>query len=193
MKKVATLILIAMITILSGCSKLGSAEASTIYVDKKGRIESITVEALPAEQYNKEELKTMIDESIDDYNGKQEEEKITLESFKVKKDQARLTMKYASYEDYEDFNGRILFAGTVAEAKVAGYEITTTYTDASIIITNEPVQIKTPKDIVETSENASIIDEKLAVVEGEGGATENGIIFENSKVAYVIYGENKEK
>ena len=205
-KKLIAVLLAMLMFGLSACGALKDATVSTIYVDKKGKVTSATIASLPAEQYDENELKKSIDEALDAYNSGQD--KITLDDFKVKKEQAHLILTYATAEDYENFNGRVLFAGTMAEARSAGYEFEGEFIDANkvsttgsailqeaqdelIIITNEPVQIQTTKDILYTSANATIIDKRVAMVEAEAGATDNGITFGNAKNAYIIYGEPK--
>ena len=205
-KKPIAILLVILMFVLSACGALKDATVSTIYVDKNGKVSSVTIASLPAEQYDEKELKKSIDDAIDDYNGSQE--KVELDSFKVKKEQAHLLLTYATTKDYESFNGRVLFAGTMAEARSAGYnfegefidskKVTTTGSailkeaiDELVIITNEPVQIKTSKDILYVSANATIIDKRVAQVEAEAGATDNGITFGNAENAYIIYGEPK--
>ena len=207
-KKIVAILLATLILTLSACGALSGVETSTIYIDKKGKVTSVTIASLPAEQYNEKELEQSIDEAISDYNGDEEKEKITLKKFKVKKGQATLKIVYATSDDYEAFNDRVLFTGTVAEAKIAGFDFAGEFLDASktlikgstilenasdekVIITNEPVQIQTSKDILYVSDNATIIDKRIAQVEAEAGAIENGITFGNEAIAYIIYGEQK--
>ena len=205
-KKIIAILLSALMLIFSACGALSNAKVSTIYIDKKGKVTSATIESLPAEQYNEDALKESIDVAIAAYNQGQDTEKIELDSFKVKKEQATLRMTYASAKDYEIFNERVLFVGTLAEANAAGYDFQDEFVDAKtasikgttllkdapdkmVIITNEPVQIQTIQDILYTSDNATIIDKKTAQVEAEAGSTDNGIAFGNSANAYIIYGE----
>ena len=209
MKKVTVTLLIVMMLFLSACGALSKVKTSTIYVDKKGKVTSVTIASLPADQYNEEELKASIEEEILAYNGDEEKAKIKLNEFKVKKEQATLRITYATSDDYEAFNGRVLFTGTVAEAQAAGFDFAGEFLDTSktaikgstlvkdaaeekVIITNEPVQVQTYKDIMYTSANATIVDKRIAQVESEAGATENGITFGNEENAYIIYGEPKE-
>ena len=207
-KKPIAILLTLLLFSLSACGIFSSVTTSTISVDKKNKVTSVTIASLPSEQYNEEELKQSIDEAVATYNDGEDKDKITLKGFKVKKGQATLRLVYASGDDYEAFNERILFVGTVAEAKVAGFDFEGEFLDTSkatikgstilkdasdekVIITNEPVQIQTDKDILYTSPNATIIDKRLAQVEAEAGATENGITFGNAENAYIIYGEPK--
>ena len=207
-KKLIAILLAMLLFSLSACGMFSSVKTSTIYVNKKGKVTSTTISSLPAEQYNKDELKKSIDEAVSAYNSGKEKDEITLDTFKVKKEQATLKLIYATSDDYEIFNGRTLFVETVAEAKAAGYDFDGDFLDkeqgaikgsailketgdAMVIITNEPVQIQTVKDILYTSDNATIIDKRLAQVEAEAGATDNGITFGNEKNAYIIYGELK--
>jgi len=206
MRKIIVILLILMITTLTACGVLSNAKVSTIYVDRKGEVVSATIASLPTEQYDGDELKVSIDEAIATYNSTKENEPISLNEFKVKKEQATLRLTYATAGDYEAFNERTLFAGTIAEATAAGYDFEVDFIDSDkttikgsailkeardelVIITNEPVQIQTTKDILYTSDNATIIDKRTAQVEDEAGSTDNGITFGNAKVAYVIYGE----
>ena len=205
-KKLMTILLAMLMLALSGCGALSGVKTSTIYVDKKDKVISATVASLNAEQYDEDELEQSIKEAIATYNGS--EEKVKLNKLNVKKGQATLTMTYETSDDYEAFNSRVLFTGTVAEAKQAGYDFAGNFIDTSqaevkgktildgasdekVIITNEPVQIQTSLDIMYVSDNATIIDKRLAQVEAEVGATENGITFGNEAVAYIIYGEPK--
>ena len=202
-KRILALILTFVMVSLAGCGGISSAQISTIYIDKAGKVKSVTVESLSAEQYQEADLRELVNQAIEEYNDKQDTERIILKGLSVKKEQARLTMEYATSEDYEGFNGRILFSGTVAKAKAAGYDFNTDFIDENealakgeviikqedlqVIITNEPVQIKTSQDIMYVSVNAVIIDKRAAQVEAEAGATENGITFGNSEYAYIIY------
>ena len=208
-KKLIAILLTLLMFSLSACGIFEEVKTSTISVDKKGKVTSVTVASLPKDQYDEDELKASIDEAVLAYNTGEENDKITLKKFKVKKEQATLKLIYASGDDYEAFNERILFVGTVAEAKVAGFDFDGEFLNASkatikgsdiikdasdekVIITNEPVQIQTNKDILYTSANATIVDKRLAQVEAEAGATENGITFGNAENAYIIYGEPKQ-
>jgi len=203
-RKITAIILALLMIGLFGCSATSSAKTSTIYVDKNGKVSSVTIENLSAEQYSEEELRELVTQTIKEYNSEKGEDKVKLDELKVKKEQARLAIEYATSADYEEFNGRILFVGTVAEAKEAGYDFETDFVgadeatikgeavvgqekDSQVIITNEPVQIKTIKDILYTSTNAKITDKRAAQVDAEAGATENGITFGNSECAYIIY------
>lgn len=208
-RKTIAILLAILALILSACGALSKAKTSTIYVDKKGKVTSVTIASLPADKYNEEELKASIDEEILAYNGDEEKAKIKLNEFKVKKEQAILQITYATSDDYEAFNSRVLFTGTVAEAQAAGFDFAGEFLDTSktaikgstivkdifeenVIITNEPVQVQTYKDIMYTSANATIVDKRIAQVESEAGATENGITFGNEENTYIIYGEPKE-
>jgi len=203
-RKLILTLLIMLLLSLSGCQSISNAKTSTIHIDKKGQVSSITVESLPAEQYQEEDLKALVEQTIADYNAKEDSKSITLDKLSVKKEQARLIMKYNSVTDYEKFNGRILFAGTVIAAKEAGYDFSIDFIDvdkasikgsdiiindkeARIVITNEPVQVQTLKDILYVSPNVTIVDKRIAQVEAEGTATDNGITFGNSEYAYIIY------
>ena len=85
-------------------------------------------------------------------------------------------MNYASVEDYTAFNDVLLFCGTYKEAAAAGYVPEELYDaegqpvepDAElldslkVVVTEESVCIQTSGKIQYTSDNAAIVDKKLA-------------------------------
>lgn len=123
----AGLLLILCIGLLSGCSKKTDVDTSTVFIEKKGQVVSVDVETLDKEYYDAAELETFITDAVVDYvneNGETVEEV----SFEVtKENEAKLQMKYDTYEDYTKFNGVELYTGTVVKAQAAGYDFDTEF------------------------------------------------------------------
>ncbi|MBO5371497.1 MAG: hypothetical protein J6A75_02140 [Lachnospiraceae bacterium] len=208
MKKIICvgLMLILCMSMLTGCSKAKTdVTESTVFVEKKGQIVSVDVEELDKEYYDAAELEEYITEHVADYtteNG----ETVTKENFLVEEGIAKLEMKYASYEDYSNFNGIEFYEGTVLEAQAEGYDFDTEFyalaeesdeaagtkqkagkTDVLaddeskvvIIRANVAVQVK-GKILYVSAEDTEVIDKKTVRITGEGAN-------EEAALTYIIY------
>ncbi len=122
MKKTISLLItvVAMAGLLAGCGTNYYTADSTVFVSKKGKVVSTDVETFDTSTYSKDDLQKYIDQSIETYNDKKDGS-VKLKKLKVTDDKASLTIKYASTEEYTNFNGIELFSGTIAEALAAGY------------------------------------------------------------------------
>lgn len=117
---VLVLVIVLAIFVFGSCGKYDT-DTSAVYVQQNGKIISVSVEEFDEDTYSKSELKDYIKEVIASYN---EEKGVTLvvqKDFDVEDDVASLVMEYATTDAFEDFEGVELFAGTIAEAKEAGY------------------------------------------------------------------------
>lgn len=113
--------------ILSACGSSFKAAEDAVYVTKDGSVIGASIEDFNEDYYDEEELKDYITESVEDYVSKNGDDSVTLDSFEVEENgedgrQAALYLKYDSYIDYAQFNGVTMYAGTVAEAREAGYD-----------------------------------------------------------------------
>lgn len=204
MKKRIYILLLAAMVLLVGCGSVKKAGASSVYIDKKGKVTSVLVESFAAEQYDETELEEFIRSSIDQYNDENDKKSVSLDSYTVKKGQVRVILEYASCEDYENFNQTTLFSGSIKEAKAAGYDfkgnfasssgdaadgskILETNPEAKVIILNELIQVMTARNILYVSENAEIMGPTLAkVLPDEREENENAQIM-TADYAYIIY------
>lgn len=114
------LMILLSIGILTGCGQSYDAEVSTVFVQKDGKIVSTDVEAFEEDRYDKEGLKTYVENAIADYNGG-DTEAVVMKSLTVEEGNAILILEYASASDYAAFNGIELFTGSIADALAAGY------------------------------------------------------------------------
>lgn len=170
-------LVLTTVLMLTGCDGKFEPTESTVFITSKGAVKTAVMESFEESYYDFDELSADINETVEDYClDKNNEEAVTVESLTPSEGMVTLMMNYASAEDYAEFNDLLLFAGTVSEAKAAGYvpealldaegqsaEPTGEEFDAlKVIVTEESICIQTSGKIKYTSDNVSIIDKKLA-------------------------------
>ena len=117
------LLLILLIVLMVrgfGGGAFKEAASTTLTIDKSGKIIFEELTTLDKEYYDSDEMKTYVEETISDYNGKKGEDSITLEEFKVNGDQVYLRTIYKTPEIYADFTNIEFKVGTVKELKQDG-------------------------------------------------------------------------
>lgn len=171
--------------ILVGCSSK-EITVNTIIIQEDRQIIGVTIEEFDLDHYEGEELQTMLDGELKDYNSKVGVDSIIAEPVELlipeegdldTISKAKLHMTFKSAKDYEDFNEVTLFVGSVEEAIEEGFDLdvslviasepTTTMKiyelpetkDFTLVITNEKIQIIAPKKIVYYSDDVTVIDE----------------------------------
>lgn len=180
LKKTMLLSLILATFLLVGCSNIGDITQNTIIVNKDGSILGVIVEEFGDSKYVSDELKAMVEEEVATYNSGAGEDKITLQSYEITEEgQAKVVLKYASSDDYKEFNEENTFAGTVSEAYDAGYEFADMRSVAGdgqvlekadvlekgtmkIAIFQENVNIRVNGKIVYVSSGVNLVDKKEA-------------------------------
>lgn len=185
--------------LLSGCSKKTDVDTSTVFIEKKGKITSVDVEALDKDYYDEAELESYITDHVNDYTS-ENGNTVEMASFTVTDQVAKLQMQYDSYEDYTAFNGIELYDGTVVEAEAAGYDFDTDFISASdedtkkvskddvladdnnkIVIIKANVDVKVDGTILYVSkENTKVTEKNKVSITGEGSA-------EEAALTYIIY------
>lgn len=167
---------------LWGCAGTeNSEEVTAVSLDKSGKITQTIVEILDKDYYDIDELKTMMDTHIAQYNAQTGEDKVILQSAEMDSKKAVVKITYADAESYEGLNDMILFTGTVEEAKAAGYTINAhqlkcveektdvesllTDSELRLIILEEPVQVRTFGNIRAMSSQMTLVNKKEAAVD----------------------------
>lgn len=117
-----SLCLLVCTGILTGCGKTVDSATSMVYVDKKGAVVSIDVEELDQTYYDETELKSYVNEAVEDYTKENGKNTVKADSITVEDKMAKLTMKYKTPEDYAAFNGIEMYQGKVVKALAAGYD-----------------------------------------------------------------------
>lgn len=185
--------------LLSGCSKKTDVDTSTVFIEKKGKITSVDVEALDKDYYDEAELESYITDHVNDYTS-ENGNTVEMASFTVTDQVAKLQIQYDSYEDYTAFNGIELYDGTVVEAEAAGYDFDTDFISASdedtkkvskddvladdnnkVVIIKANVDVKVDGTILYVSkENTKVTEKNKVSITGEGSA-------EEAALTYIIY------
>lgn len=195
-----------MLGSLAGCSKFEVSE-NTVRIAKDGSIQAAVIETLDKNYYNAEELKTMIDEAVADYNGSGEEEPVSVESFETEEDKVSLYMDYASAKDYETFNQVTFYLADLQQAydnnyvfpenfrKVEKGEMTGTVPKSelltglnySVLIYSEEMDVEVPGTIVYTSTDVTVTGKKTATNRKTDGQEETNT--EDTKDSQTEQGE----
>ena len=102
--------------LLTGCGNpMNKMKESTVYLNKHGVVESLSVEAFDKAYYDENELKNFIDEEIKAQQTLRGEESLSLEEFEVKEEKATLRVKYKTVEDYAEFTDTKFESGKYKE------------------------------------------------------------------------------
>lgn len=129
MKRIISLCLITAVlaAVLTACGGELDVDRNTVYVQKKGGIVEATVEPFEKGYYDQAELESYVKERVAAYALEHEEKSVEMDKFEVADGIATLYIKYAGYADYAEFNGVKMFAGTVPQARAAGYDFDTEF------------------------------------------------------------------
>ena len=195
MKKRRLLVAVTGLSLLLGaCGFMEDVDTTTISVDKKGAVKETIIEDFDKDYYDAAELSQMIEQEITEYNSRfSAGGNVELSSCEEIEEgaQIKVVIEYASSTDYQDMNGRVLFAGTVSDAYNAGYEFVSMQSadgqsvdaakvlelgDKHMVISEEALSIKAAGKILYVSEGVSIAGDKTAVLPDDG-----------EKLSYIIY------
>lgn len=190
MKKVRIIllsaVLIAGMSLLSGCNFNKNIETNTIVVQKDGSILGVIVDVFDKDYYNSEELQQKIQNDVAEYNSTAGTDSIVIDKYEVtEQKQVYLYLKYKTFKDYIDFNEKELFVGTVSDAYEAGkafMEMSSVSNQSDvlsaedvlergsskIVIFEEPICVKVNGKISYVSGGVKEISKKEASADGEG-------------------------
>ena len=195
MKKRRLLVAVTGLSLLLGaCGFMEDVDTTTISVDKKGAVKETIIEDFDKDYYDAAELSQMIEQEITEYNSRfSAGGNVELSSCEEIEEgaQIKVVIEYASSTDYQNMNGRVLFAGTVSDAYNAGYEFVSMQSadgqsvdaakvlelgDKHMVISEEALSIKAAGKILYVSEGVSIAGDKTEVLPDDG-----------EKLSYIIY------
>ena len=199
MKKIGVLVLcLALVFSVTGCGSTFDTSESAVYVKGNGTVLEASIESFSEDYYNKEDLESFIDESISNYVADHEKDGVKKVKLEVKDETATLFLKYKSGEDFAAFHGEEFFAGTVAEALVAGYTLDGTYLSADdtatavtsaemegnlkAVIMKERMGVKVKGTICYVSDNVEVVSKDTVTPIRD----ENGEIPENYGDEYIV-------
>ncbi len=188
MKKTIRLLLVFVLGALfiAGCSKetvYVPVTANTIEITESGELIGYLVEPFDKEYYDINELATMVETEIAEYNTDNQTcvqeagrvpvvvDKVIMAEDGSKK--AVVALKFYNAAVYEDYMGRKLFYGTVEDAVAAGYEVDRKLSkvkggdlltgdllqknkDKKILILEDAVSVRLPQNVLFLSTNAKV-------------------------------------
>lgn len=180
---VLSLLILSILLFVTGCGD-GNSNLSdtTIIVEKKGKVTEAIIERFDKSYYNANELELMIKNEIQEYGRLSgDKDNAKLSDYEAGDGVVKAYIEFATPQDYSRFNDTKLFFGTIGEAVEAGYTIDVNLRNIKeggtigrmdlmgmnkkhIIISNEAVQIKTYGDILYSTANVEILDDRLARV-----------------------------
>lgn len=205
-KKIVFLVCIfTLILAFSGCgksekkAKKAETLATNFFEESDKGFVVVYEEEFDKEYYDKDELESMIDAEITEFNNDYAKDKakgIVKDSFKVSDKTATLKIRFYSWEDYVTYaseyissnrNAR-LFIGTYKDAVAAGfnfagkyvskdgstpYDVSTTSEDTMVVFTNEGFVMELSGDVIAYNENVTVKSGKVKT----SNRRENYIIF----------------
>ena len=169
MKKAGQLFaaLTAATVLLSGCGKLKDVTTTSVYVSKNGVVTEAIVEDYGKEDdYTEDELKAFVEDDIKKFTEERgDTDSVKLEKCQIAKDKVEIRMEYGDYQSYADYHGAEFFAGTLDEAKEAGYDFSASFVDSEgkeisvadavkgiknvrVIVCEEPLEIVTDDPVL---------------------------------------------
>ena len=131
MKKwMSMLCILAVVLAMSGCSTSFRPSASSLYIQKDGKLTQAIVESFEKDYYSLAEFENMINKEIDTYNRNYGEEKISLNQLELKDQTLYLLLDFSDADVYSTYNEEYCFVGTVEEALDAGLSFQMDFKDA---------------------------------------------------------------
>lgn len=107
-----TVILLVTASLLTACGNpINKMKANTVYINKEGKVESLSVEDFDKEYYSEDELKQFIDKEVTAQQKERGEGSISLKDFEVKEKKASLKLLYSNTDDYVAFTDTTLEQG----------------------------------------------------------------------------------
>ncbi len=119
--KIIPLVLV-MVCALTGCGQEKTPDVSSVSIGKDGVIAHQIVGGYE-QNYDMEELQKLASDRVEEYCAQKGPGSVTLESVDKSDDKVLIKLQYASGQDYNEFNHREFFIGTVEQANENGYQL----------------------------------------------------------------------
>lgn len=195
MKKwIRAVCLLAAVLMLTACGTSFDPAATSLYIQKDGKITQAIVESFEQDYYSLKEFQSMIEKEIDAYNQGFGEERITISRLEVENDALYLLMDYEDADTYSQYNEVYCFVGTVSEALDKGLPFNMVFKDEayeeytaaeatekksnSVVVLKEEGVVELEKPVKYVSNNVEILDENMVQVMP---------IAAEDEYAYIIY------
>jgi len=149
-----------------------------IDLNNDGSLTEKSVEDFDTSEYDPEELKEMVNSTIDSYNSSGAE-RIVLKSLEVKGGVARAVIYYKSAEDYAAYNEKVFETGKASDLDITGFTLADDKNEVltldsmeklkgNYVMLNDDTVIALPKNIQYISRNVEKTGKKTAEVKKAG-------------------------
>lgn len=174
--------------LLGGCGQRQIQEwvptQTTLVVNEDGTLTETIMETLDRDYYSADALKTMVDQSVSEYNAERGAEPVRVDSYQAEGNKVTLVMTYLTGADYAAYNNVAFFNGTMLGAQMEGFRFETefyavkdgaitpspigsdvplSHKEARVLITDASHAVRVPGDIMYVSTLAQTADEHTAV------------------------------
>lgn len=181
LKKLSIVMLLICLT--TGCGNpLKKMTKSTLYIEKNGKVQSLSVESFEKEYYTEEGLKTFIEKEITTQQKERGEDSVCMKAFEVKEKKAVLQLQFASIDDYQRFTDIEIKSGQYQKMIGKEYKVSTIIENETqekkkleqienleelhYILLKDPegIQLLFDNQVKYCSENVTILDKNLVSI-----------------------------
>lgn len=182
------------VVFLTGCQKSFDPSASSLYIQKDGKLTQAIVESFEQDFYTLDGISSMTQKEVDTYNQSFGEERITINRLEVQDDTLYLLLDYADADTYSQYNEVYCFMGTIDDALSAGLSFDMVFKDKSyeectavqatekksnyVAVLKEEGIVELESPVKYVSNNVEIIEDRLVQVMP---------IEDEDEYAYIIY------
>lgn len=182
------------VVFLTGCQKSFEPSASSLYIQKDGKLTQAIVESFEQDFYTLDGISSMTQKEVDTYNQSFGEERITINRLEVKDGTLYLLLDYADADTYSQYNEVYCFVGTIDDALSAGLSFDMVFKDRSyeectaakatekksshVAVLKEEGMVELESPVKYVSNNVEIIEDRLVQVMP---------IEDEDEYAYIIY------
>ena len=159
--------------LLAGCTN-GNQELedkTVITVEKDGSVKAKLVESFAESYYSQDELIQMVNDELADYNSKNGEGSIVMDSYELTNGLMHIDFTFATVSAYNDYMDDDIFVGTVSEAYSAGFDFNRMLSKASA-----------SENTIGKNDLMGMGDKKIVVLDGDA------IVKTPSKIKYYSQG-----
>ena len=192
---------------LGGCGMLGEKPLepteTALQMKKDGTVTETVIDQLDQNYYSSQELESMINSSVSEYNQSKGGDVITIDSLSIENNQVNLTMTYASAQDYAEYNNVRFYNGSMLGAEMDGYLFynqfrqvekgTVTADDLSneealrhkeyqVLVTDTSHAVRVPGDVVYVSVNGTPTGPRDVAPVKDASAQTEGLVLPSSAV-----------
>lgn len=195
-------IIVALVLIISVIVKNITGDivsTNTLTLTEKG----VTFEEVSStEDLSKSDVKSYAKEIVKEYNAQSDKGSVKLDKVSEKKDVVYVKTTYDSVDTYSEFSGYEAFSGTIAEAKKAGYDFSSTFVSVAKgkkgdVADTETVTEDDSLNVLIIRENATyVVDGNIVYVSDENTTVTNSTTVstvsdeesnDSAVLTYIIY------